>query len=185
MNTVDYEINKELGECYLFMGECEKARDYYHKAIRFNVTASDPYMGLAAIAVQEGKLADALALYQKAYSLNPGEKSLAGMAMIEAELGRHEEAFGHFKAVLAEAPGNMMAINSMLQLAYLLNRIEEAVPCLERALDYGDTESVRYALAASLITLGQDEQAKIHLEILIGENPYNDNAKQLYAQVAA
>lgn len=185
MNTADYEINKELGECYLFMGECEKARDYYQKAIRFNVAASDPYMGLAAIAVQEGKLEDALSLYQKAHSLNPGEKALAGMAMIEAELGRHEEAFAHFKAVLDEAPGNMMAINSMLQLAYMLDRIKEAVPCLERALDFGDAESVRYALAASLVTIGQGEEARRHLEILLGENPSNDNAKQLYAQVAA
>ena len=31
-NHLDYEINKELGECYLFMGELDKAEDYYTKA---------------------------------------------------------------------------------------------------------------------------------------------------------
>ena len=185
MNTVDYEINKELGECYLFMGEYDKARDYYQKAIGFNSAASDPYMGLAAIAVQQGELANALTFYKKANSLSPGEKPLTGMAMIEAELGMHDDAFAHFKGVLDEAPGNMMAVNSMLQLAYMLKRIEEAVPYLEAALEPGDTEAVRYALAASLITLGQDDEAKRHLEILLGENPSNDSAKQLYAQFAA
>ncbi len=185
MNTVDYEINKELGECYLFMGEYDKARDYYQKAIGFNPEASEPYMGLAAIAVQQGALENALTFYAKAHSLNPGEKSLTGMAMIEAELGRHEDAFQHFKGVLGEAPGNMMAVNSLLQLAYMLKRIDEAVPYLEAALEPGDTESVRYALAASLITLGRDDEAKRHLEILLGENPSNDSAKQLYAQFAA
>ncbi len=31
-DLLDYEINKELGECYLFMGEYEKATEYYEKA---------------------------------------------------------------------------------------------------------------------------------------------------------
>lgn len=185
MHTVEYEINKELGECYLFMGEYDKARDYYQKATGFKPDASEPYMGLAAIAVQYGELENALAFYTKANALNPGEKPLTGLAMIEAELGRHDEAFAHFKRVLDETPGNMMAVNSLLQLAHLLKRIEEAIPYLEAALESGDTEAVRYALAASLVTLGQDDEAKRHLEILLGENPSNDSAKQLYAQFAA
>lgn len=185
MYNVDYEINKELGECYLFMGEHDKARDYYKTALRFNAGAPDPYMGLAAIAVQQGELEDALDFYQKAYALSPGEKPLTGMAMIEAELGRHEDAFWHFKGVLDETPGNMMAVNSLLQLAYVLKRLDEAVPYLEAALETGNAEAVRYALAASLISLGRDGEAKRHLEILLGENPANDSAKQLYAQFAA
>ena len=31
-NQLDYEINKELGECYLFMGDFDKAEEYYRKA---------------------------------------------------------------------------------------------------------------------------------------------------------
>lgn len=185
MHTIDYEINKELGECYLFMGEYDKAREYYQKATGFKSEASDPFMGLAAIAVHQGELENALVFYQKAHELNPGEKPLTGLAMIEAELGKYNEAFTHFKSVLDEAPGNMMAVNSMLQLAHMLKRIDEAVPYLEAALEPGDTDTVRYALAASLITLGHDDEAKQHLEILLGANPSNDSAKQLYAQFAA
>lgn len=185
MNQVDYEINKELGECYLFMGEYDKARDYYQKAVGFNKQASDPYMGLAAIAVQKSELQDALSLYSKAHQLNPSEKPLTGMAMIEMELGRHAEAFEHFKTVLDVNPGNMMVVNCFLQLGYALSKLEETVPYLERALEPGDAEAVRYALAACLLTLGRDEEAKNHLELLLGENPSNDGAKQLYAQIAA
>ena len=32
-NHLDYEINKELGECYLFMGDLDKAEEYYRKAV--------------------------------------------------------------------------------------------------------------------------------------------------------
>jgi len=185
MNHVDYEINKELGECYLFMGEYEKARDYYNKAIANNNEMPDPYMGLAAIAVKEGDLDAAYQLYGKANRVSPGEKPLTGLGMIEVELSRYEEAFGHFKSALEYNSGNMMVLNSMLQLAHVLNRLEDAVPCLEAALETGDTEAVRYALAACLISLGRDEEGKKHLELLLGENPSNDSAKQLYAQFAA
>ena len=185
MNHVDYEINKELGECYLFMGEYEKARDYYNKAVASNSGMADPYMGLAAIAVQEGDLNAAYTLYCKANQVGPGEKPLTGMGMIEVELAMYEDAFDHFRAALGYNPGNMMAVNSMLQLAHVLNRLEEAIPCLEAALETGDTEAVRYALAACLISLDRDEEAKKHLELLLGENPSNDSAKQLYAQFAA
>jgi tetratricopeptide (TPR) repeat protein len=185
MNHVDYEINKELGECYLFMGEYEKARDYYNKAVASNSGMPDPYMGLAAIAVQDGDLEAAHALYRKANLVGPGEKPLTGMGMIEVELARYEDAFDHFRAALDYNSGNMIAVNSMLQLAHVLNRLEEAVPYLEAALETGDTEAVRYALAACLISLGRDAEAKKHLELLLGENPSNDSAKQLYAQFAA
>jgi tetratricopeptide (TPR) repeat protein len=185
MNHIDYEINKELGECYLFMGEYGKARDYYNKAVLDNAMMADPYMGLAAIAVQEGDLEGAHVLYSKANAVSPGEKPLTGLGMIEVELGRYAEAFEHFSAALKLNPGNMLVVNGILQLAYVLNRLEEVLPYLEAALEPGDTEAVRYALAACLVSIGRDEEAKKHLEILLGEHPANDSAKQLYAQFAA
>ena len=56
---------------------------------------------------------------------------------------------------------------------------------LEAALEPGDTEAVRYALAACFLTLGHESEARQHLEILLGDNPSNDSAKQLYAHLAA
>ncbi|MDR1686728.1 MAG: tetratricopeptide repeat protein [Desulfovibrio sp.] len=185
MNHVDYEINKELGECYLFMGEYDKARDYYHKAVECDAGMIDPYLGLAAVAVHKGDYDDALALYRKAHQVSPGEKSLAGMGMMEVEQGSYPEAFGHFSAALGHNPGNMMAVNSLVQLGYVLNRLEDVLPHLEAALEPGDTPAVRYTLAACLIALGRENDAREHLEILLGENPSHDDAKQLYAQLAA
>ena len=101
MSQIDYEINKELGECYLFMGELEKARGYYQKAAAADSAAVDPFLGLAAIAVSEGDLNAALTLYRKAHAVAPGVKSLPGMAMVEAELGRPDEAFADYAEVLA------------------------------------------------------------------------------------
>jgi tetratricopeptide (TPR) repeat protein len=185
MNNPDYEINKELGECYLFMGEHGKAHDYYTKAIACDGSVAEPYMGLAAIAVSRGKLDEAHELYAKAQHLEPGVKPLTGLGMIEVEQGRYAEAFAHFSAVLDSAPGNMVVVNSLLQLGHVLGRLPEVIPYLEAALEPGDTEAVRFALSACLLAVGREDEAKSHLEILLGEYPANDNAKQLYAQLAA
>lgn len=185
MSTIDYEINKELGECYLFMGELERARDYYLKALKHSSEFAEPYMGLAAVALSEGDVKAAYEHYTKANSVAPGPKPLTGMAMVEVELGKHDEAFTHYGQVLEQDPGNMMVINNMLQLAYATSKLDAMVPFLQASLEAGDTEVVRYALAACLTNLGREEEAKDHLEILLRENPANSGAQQLYAQFVA
>lgn len=182
---IDYEINKELGECYLFMGEFEKAADYYKKAVTAAPEIADPYMGLATIAVQNGDLDEALALYAKAASLGSSDKALAGLALVEMEKGMHEEAFGHFMNALDANPGNIFAINGLVQEGYYLGRLENVVPYLESALGIEDTESLRYALAGCLTALGRNSDARRQLETLLGMNPDNQSAQELYARLAA
>ena len=61
-NQLDYEINKELGECYLFMGDFDKAEEYYRKAAGSNSQSAAPFLGLATVAVQRSDLDKALVL---------------------------------------------------------------------------------------------------------------------------
>jgi tetratricopeptide (TPR) repeat protein len=79
---MNYEINKELGECYLFMGELDKAEQHYEKAANSNWTHPDPYLGLATVAMQRGHLDNALDLYRRARELEASNKSVTGMALL-------------------------------------------------------------------------------------------------------
>lgn len=185
-NNIDYEINKELGECYLFMGEYEKAQDYYEKASEADQRKSGPYMGLAAIAMHNGDLELAYTNYSKANELNSDTKTLSGMAIVEMETGKHHMAFERFKKALSLDAGNSIALNGIVQLGYFLECLEEAIPYLEKAADEAeDMEAIRYALAGCLTSLGRDEDAKKHLEIILGVNPDNQDAQNLYAHFAA
>lgn len=183
-NHLDYEINKELGECYLFMGDLEKAQEYYDKAVTCNGVHPDPYLGLATIAVQKGELDKALVLYKKAAEIARDDKSLAGMGLVEMELGKNEEAFEHFKEAIGINAENLIAIFMMVQLGHTLGRIEETIPHMENflAID-ADKHDVRYSLAGCLACLDRNDEAISHLEHILAAQPDHEAAGELLEQL--
>jgi tetratricopeptide (TPR) repeat protein len=185
-NHLDYEINKELGECYLFMGDMDKAEDYYRKAVDADTGNASPFLGLAAIAIQRGNYQDALTLYSKAASIEPNDKSLTGVGLVKMELGEHEEAFSCFTQALAYNSVNAVALNCIVREGYHLSRLEEVVPFLQSCLnDAPDKEAVRVTLAGCLMSLGRNEEARRHLETVLGDNPTNVGAQELFDNIAA
>jgi len=181
---LDYEINKELGECYLFMGELDKAESYYHKAAGSNGVHPDPYLGLATIAVQRGDLQQAMDMYRKADGIASTDKSLAGMALINAQQGRHDEAFGMYARALELNPENIIALFGLVQTSHMLGRTSEAIAPLERYLELNPGKSeIRYALGGCLTTCGRPAEAKAQLERLLEMDPAYAPAAELLAQL--
>lgn len=183
---LDYEINKELGECYLFMGELEKAEEYYLKAIGSNGIHPDPYIGLATVAVQRGALQEALELYGKAHEIEETDKSFSGIALIRMEQGEHEEAFSMFAKALESNPENMVALFSVIRLGHELSRLSEIVPYLENYLEVDpDNKDVRYSLAGCLVCMERKDEARKHLDIILEADPENESALELMNQIQA
>ncbi|MGE4538212.1 MAG: tetratricopeptide repeat protein [Desulfovibrio sp.] len=177
---LDYEINKELGECYLFMGDLDKAEEYYSKAMTNNGVHPDPYLGLATIAVQRGELDQAMTLYRKASTIEPDDRALSGMALIEMERGEPAEAFTHFKGALAKNPENLVAIFGMVRLGHAENRIEETLPYLRDYLAIDPAKhDVRFTLAGCLVSLGRHAEAGAELEAILTQDPRYAAARDL------
>lgn len=181
MSNLDYEINKELGECYLFMGELEKAEAYYKKASGSNDVHPDPYLGLATIAIQRGEIDDALTLYKKANAIEPTDKSLGGIGLVLMEKGEKDDALNFFIKALEYNPQNMLLINAALQEAHGLNRLADMVPCLEAALDLNpELHAVRFALTGCFVHLGRESDGIAHLESILSFEPGHAEARELY-----
>jgi tetratricopeptide (TPR) repeat protein len=181
---LDYEINKELGECYLFMGELDKAESYYHKAASSNGVHPDPYLGLATIAAQRGDLDQAMAMYRKADDIASSDKSLAGMALIHAQQGRGQEAFDMYARALDLNPENIVALYGLVQAAHVLGRTAEAIAPLERYLELNPGKSeIRYALGGCLTTCGRPDEARAQLTQLLEMDPAYAPAAELLAQL--
>ena len=185
-NQMDYEINKELGECYLFMGDFAKAEEYYRKAAENSPKSAAPYMGLATVAVQRAELDKALVLYQKAAQLEESDKAYCGVGLVYMEQGCHEEAFSWFTKSLDLEAKNIVALNCLVREAYQLNCVEKVLPYLAKASDNTtEGEAVHVTLAGCLISLGRADEAKAHLEEVLAQNPANTSARELISSLAA
>ncbi len=183
-SQLDYEINKELGECYLFMGDFDKAENYYRKAVDSSSDHSDPFLGLATIAVQRGLLDDALTLYSKAITIEENDKAIAGLGLVKMEMGEHADAFDYFERAVRLNPENSVALNCLVREGYNLNQLDRVIPCLEASLAVlADNEEVRTSLAGCLVSLGRENEALDHLKALLEQNPNNTNARDLYEHV--
>lgn len=181
---LDYEINKELGECYLFMGDLDKAEDYYQKAAGNNGVHPDPYLGLATIAVQRGDLEQALSMYEKADGIASSDKSLAGMALVRGQQGDQDAACGLYLQSLGRNPGNMVALFGLVQAAHLAGRTQDAVAPLNNYLELHPYKSeVRYALAGCLVSCGRKDEAKAQLELILNQDPAYAPAAELLGQL--
>ena len=179
--NLDYEINKELGECYLFMGDLDKAEEYYLKAAGSNGVHPDPYLGLATIAVQRGDLDKAMGLYKQAADIEANDKSLAGMALVEMETGAQESAYDHFSRALELNPENMVAVFGIIQAGHALNRIEQIIPRLADCLELNPLKhDIRYSLAGCLSSMGRNEDALSELERILEQEPDHAPANELY-----
>lgn len=181
---LDYEINKELGECYLFMGELDKAETYYQKAASSNGVHPDPYLGLATIAVQRGDLGQALAMYQKAEGIASSDKSLAGIALISAQQGETNKAYDLYLKALTMNPENIVALFGLVQVAHVLGRTAEAISPLSHYLELNPGKSeVRYALSGCLVASGRTAEAKVNLEQILETAPGYAPAAELLSQL--
>jgi len=177
---LDYEINKELGECYLFMGELDKAEEYYKKAAGSNGVHPDPYLGLATVAVQRGDLDAAILMYKKAHKVEPSDKSLSGIALIRMEHGEREEAFSLFVEALGMNPENMVALYSLIRLGHELDRVADIIPHLENYLAVDPAKhEVRYSLAGCYVVLDRKDDAREQLEKILEMKPDYQSAIEM------
>jgi len=184
-NYLDYEINKELGECYLFMGEYEKATEYYEKAASNSDEHAAPHMGLATIAVQKGELDIAYSHYEKALALEVTDRTLTGLGLVAMAQAKHEEAFSLFSRALYINPINSVALGCLVQEAYIQKRVADVLEHLEKQYELTQDHNARVTLAGCLISLGRNVEAKQYLEEVLSIMPDNMNAKDLYSHIAA
>ncbi len=117
----------------------------------------------AVVASREGLVA-----LEQALKKNPGEIcNYVNLADAQADMGRFEQAFSTFRAVRAIAPDDPAVLKTGARVFELMNRREEAVECLKKAIkcDKNDSDAI-FRLAGLLYDSGKKEEALQWLEEL-------------------
>lgn len=182
----DYQTLKVLGEYNLALGDTQKAIECFTGAMELNSTSAEPLLGLAAVCIFDGDYDTALTLYMKAATLEKSARAHAGIGLVLAEQGRHDESFTHFLTALSIDPVDKVALNCLLQQGYTTERIEEILPAFARALEEDDTDTaVRFSYATCLFSTDRKEESIAEFKEILRIDPEHEAAKEVLAHIAA
>ncbi|XP_029420925.1 Bardet-Biedl syndrome 4 protein isoform X3 [Nannospalax galili] len=118
LNQKDWEICHNLGVCYIYLKQFNKAQDHLHSALQLN-RHDLTYIMLGKIHLLEGDLHKAIEIYKKAVEFSPeNTELLTTLGLLYLQLGVYQKAFEHLGNALTYDPTNYKAIlaaGSMMQ----------------------------------------------------------------------
>ncbi|KAM5242920.1 BBSome complex member BBS4 isoform 5-T6 [Hipposideros larvatus] len=118
LNQKDWEICHNLGVCYIYLKQFNKAQDQLQSALHLN-RHDLTYMMLGRIHLLEGDVDKAIEVYKKAVEFSPeNTELLTTLGLLYLQLGIYQKAFEHLGNALTYDPANYKAIlaaGSMMQ----------------------------------------------------------------------
>lgn len=169
-------------------GDLKASQAGYQRAATDEPNNTDALHGLAAIALRQGRQADAAAGYQRILELNP-QDSLAQSTL--ASLGEPRSAESeesHLQSILSKAPQSAAAQFALGNLYARNSRWQDAEAAYFSALALApDNPDYRFNLAVSLDQLGQGKEAARHYRGALaqaGSHPAGFDPAQVSARLA-
>jgi tetratricopeptide (TPR) repeat protein len=129
------EILNILGASHLCLKNFENAEKIYRETISINKEFSSGYGNLGIALYEQGKVKEALSVYQAAQKLDPRNANFhtnAGNALLK--LGRESDALKSYKKATNLEPRNFSAWSSFSAALVSVNKLDEAEKACRRAL---------------------------------------------------
>jgi tetratricopeptide (TPR) repeat protein len=124
----------------------------------------DGWINIARVRLQEGDIAGARVVLEKALALNP---QLARARFFYARVwkaeGKYEEAIGHLRAVLAQYPRDRVVRNDLGRILFLERRYADAIQEFAAVLAVDPEDlNAHYNLMLCYNSLGDAQRAREH-----------------------
>ncbi|XP_032480027.1 Bardet-Biedl syndrome 4 protein isoform X4 [Phocoena sinus] len=113
LNQKDWEICHNLGVCYIYLKQLDKAQDQLHNALHLN-RHDLTYIMLGKIHLLEGDLDKAIEIYKKAVEFSPeNTELLTTLGLLYLQLGIYQKAFEHLGNALTYDPTNYKVLQAV------------------------------------------------------------------------
>lgn len=179
--TENYDMLKELGDCYVSVKNYSQAQQCYDRAAEIDPDNAGPYIGIGAIAFQKGRLNEAQNAFKVALRLDPkSAKAFCGIAAIYQLREQYAQAFDLYLKCLEIDTDNMTALLGLFQTSCQMGSFSKVIHYLEVYLQmHPDDTAVMFCLATLYIKDHQPCQAREVLHEILAVEPANTEAIDL------
>ena len=152
----------DYGIGLLLQGDIKGAEAAFLKVTQMEPGYADGWVNVARARIQEGNMAAAAEMLEKALAINPKlAKSHFFLAVTLKSQGRYDEAYRHLQVVTGQYPRDRVVLNTIGRVLFLQRRYPEAVAALQQVLGV-DPEDLQahYNLMLCYQGLGDSGQAE-------------------------
>lgn len=108
-----------LGTAYRTLGEEEKARESYDRALQLNPGQANAYLGLGQLLEKQNKLNEAIESYSRSVELRPTDRGFLLLGHALESMGRRTEAMAAYQGALKLSPDMAEAQRAVDALAQM------------------------------------------------------------------
>lgn len=166
-------------------GSIEQTVSDYEKIIAINPNFPEALSNLGSYYFRSGKLEKAVTLFQNAVRVYPNFiQALSNLGAALNKLDRSPEAIPHLKKTIALDPEFAIAYYNLGNSYFATNQLDDAHTAYNQAVTLGvDFLSLHWKLYETTHRLGENEEARKQLKIILQIDPENKKAKQALAKL--
>ena len=167
-----------LGNCYLDIGDSDKAFDVLSDAVAINPLLSEAHMNLGNIYLQKNRPHEAISKYEQALAiLGQDEKAFSNLGIACMQIGQYRKAESYYKTSLSLSPDNVDVYQNLALALYMQDEDQKAISYLETALKINpdNIESILF-LGQIYQKLQQTQKAFSQFNKVVALDPSNGSA---------
>jgi tetratricopeptide (TPR) repeat protein len=180
---------KVVASDYVILGDFADADKWFTKVLEWTPNDVQAWYDLARTKYNENRFEEAIAAFQKTLKLDPSNvKAEDNLGLSYEAIQKNGEAIAAYqRAIALEAKSSERNPGPYLDCGSLLiedNRVEEALPLLNRALDIAPADfRIHRELGKAYLHLSQLDKARAEIEKAIDLSPKNAPLHFMLAQI--
>jgi len=119
------DLYNELGSSYLKLGDKDKAKLYYERALEFNPNNDGSLTSIGTVLFHQGKVDDAIKYYEMAIKVNPNNSDpYKNLATIAVKQKNYQEAYKQIMRYLSIDPEDKIFLGYKSRIEPLLTKTD-------------------------------------------------------------